>query len=188
MPILVLLLIVLLPALSEAASVTLTWNANTESDLAGYKVYRGTPCGNPQALPGPIATLDKVTTYVDSSAPDGVDVEYEITAYDTSGNESVRSNRACKMYVITYYKTVTDAKGDLWGLVGTGPKYRVYLNGQDLLPGVEKNNASDVRLVDGVAQFQGTDGDTAWYVYVDGKGWQPVDQTPPAAPTGLKAE
>ncbi|HSE57604.1 MAG TPA: hypothetical protein VLA99_02790, partial [Nitrospiraceae bacterium] len=121
MPILVLLLMLIAPTAAEAASVTLTWNANTESDLAGYKVYRGTPCGNPAALPF-LADVGNVTSYIDTSAPDGVDVEYEITAYDTSGNESVRSNRACKMHIVTYYKSVTDAKGVLWGLVGSGPK------------------------------------------------------------------
>lgn len=170
-----------------AMTTDLTWNQNSEEDVAGYRVYGGQPCGNPAALPF-IADVGKVTSYR-YTGPDA-NSEFEVTAYDTSGNESVRSNRACKMYVITYYKTVTDAKGDLWGLVGDGPSYRVYKNGADLEPGVAENIASDVRLTNGVAEFKGTDGDETWYVYVDGKGWQPAntDTTPPAAPTGLEAK
>jgi endoglucanase len=88
---------------ANAASATLTWNANTESDLAGYKVYRG----NGSCSVGPLAPLtvngiqvtvaSPATTYVDNTVPvfDG-DLCYEITAFDTSGNESARSNRATK--------------------------------------------------------------------------------------------
>jgi hypothetical protein len=82
----------------------------------------------------------------------------------------------------------------VWGLVDQGlqpaPKYRIYRNGADF-----GAHASDLTLVNGVAQFHGTDGDTAWYVYVDGTGWQVVqepkpdlDTTAPAIPQGLKAE
>ena len=180
-----LIALLLFPWSASAMTTELTWQANTEEDLAGYRVYGGQPCGDPKALPK-IADVGNVTSfrYV---GPDA-DTEFEITAYDTSGNESARSNRACKMYVITYYKTVTDAKGVLWGLVGDGPSYRVYKNGADLEPGVAENIASDVRLTNGVAEFKGTDGDTRWYVWVDGKGWQVADSTPPAAPTGLEAK
>lgn len=92
-------------AQSQAATTsTLSWNANTESDLEGYKVYRGqgsTQCTSSAALPAltatgtPVRVIKPGTSYVDSTVPriDGP-VCYEITAYDTSGNESGRSNRA----------------------------------------------------------------------------------------------
>lgn len=88
----------------KAQTATLTWNANTETDLAGYKVFRGTgaACSGTAALPAltvastPV-TLDKaLITYVDPTIPqtDGLSICYELSAYDTSGNESARSNRA----------------------------------------------------------------------------------------------
>jgi hypothetical protein len=175
-----------------AASVTLTWDANTESDLAGYRVYRGT-CGDPNPL-AYLADVGRNVTFVDLQAPESGCVAYEVTAYDTSQNESARSNRAQKQFAVIYHKSVTDGNGNLWGLVGSGPKYRVYFNGQDLLPGEPMNNGSDLRVVNGVAQVQGTDGDTTWYVW-NGQAWQvvpdvPTDPVPgpPAPPKGLKAE
>ena len=180
-----LIALLLFPWSASAMTTDLIWQPNAESDLAGYRVYGGQPCGDPKALPK-IADVGNVTSfrYV---GPDA-DTEFEITAYDTSGNESARSNRACKFFVLVYHKSVTDSAGVVWGLVGPGPKYRVYRNGADLCPSCEQNIASDVRLNNGVPEFQGTDGDAAWYVYSDATGWQQVDSTPPAAPTGLEAK
>lgn len=72
----------------------LTWNANTELDLAGYKVYRAVG-SNPETL---FATLGKVTTYTDATLPtvDG-NVSYSLTAYDTNGNESQHSVTVTKV-------------------------------------------------------------------------------------------
>jgi hypothetical protein len=191
--ILLLLLVMLVPSIAGAASNSMIWDPNTETDLAGYKVYRFTPCGDaltgaPSVPLSSLAVLGTVNTYTDTTAPDGVDVEYRVTAYDTSGNESPFSNQYCKKFQLVYHKTVTDKDNVLWGLVGAGPSYRVYKNGADLLPGNAQNNATDVRLVDGVAQFKGTDGDNTWYIYTTANGWKPADQTPPAAPINLRAQ
>lgn len=85
-----------------AASIKLTWTPNTEADLKGYKVYRGTgtcPVGPLQPLTANNVHVEvgKVATYTDTTIPqiDGT-VCYEITAIDLSGNESPRSNRATK--------------------------------------------------------------------------------------------
>ena len=184
---LLILLIALLwfPWSASAMTTDLTWTPNTEEDVAGYRVYGGQPCGDPKALPF-IADVGNVTSYR-YVGPDA-STEFEITAYDTSGNESTRSNRACKFFVLTYVKSVTDSTGVVWGLVGTGPKYRVYRNGADLCPTCEQNHASDVRLNNGVPEFLGTDGDTRWYVFSFEHGWKLADSTPPAAPTGLEAK
>lgn len=179
---LILLMSVLCPVSSWAMTTDLEWDPNMESDLAGYRVYGGTPCGNPQALPK-LGEVGKVTTYR-YVGPDE-DTEFEITAYDTSGNESARSSRVCKVYTLVYYKSVRDAQGVLWGLVGDGPKYRVYRDGKDLLPDDPYNHGSDIRLVNGAVQVQGTDGDTAWYVF-NGTAWELADTTPPAPPKGLR--
>lgn len=79
---------------STAGTVTLTWNANTESDVAGYKVYRGTGSGTYGA---PLTTLPKTTTsYTATGLQNGTTYFFAITAYDSAGNESPFSNEVSK--------------------------------------------------------------------------------------------
>ena len=76
------------------SSATLIWNANTDSDLAGYKIYRATTSGGYGA---PIATLQgNVTTYMAAGLQSGTTYFFVITAYDLAGNESLRSNEVSK--------------------------------------------------------------------------------------------
>ena len=77
-----------------SSSATLLWNANTENDLAGYKVYRATASG----LYGvPIATLiGNVTNYVATGLQVGTTYFFVVTAYDSAGNESIFSNEVSK--------------------------------------------------------------------------------------------
>ena len=71
------------------SSAKLDWNANVESDLAGYRIYRGFGAATPTLL----ASVGKtILTYTDATVPNiSQDVSYNITAYDTSGNESAHS-------------------------------------------------------------------------------------------------
>ena len=88
---------------SWAQDFGLTWSANTESDLAGYKIYRTTApteCSNPAPVPtAPIASVGLVTVYTDTFPIVSGTVCWEITAVDTQGNESPRSNRVTKVIV-----------------------------------------------------------------------------------------
>ena len=80
------------------ATAVLTWNANSELDLAGYKVYRGLGATSPSLL----ATLGKVVTYTDATVPNvSQNVSYEITAFDLAGNESSKSARVTKAVDVT---------------------------------------------------------------------------------------
>ena len=80
--------------ITTASTATLTWNAGTESDLAGYKVYRGTASGTYGA---PLATLPKtITSHTATGLQNGTTYFFVITAYDTAGNESAYSNEVSK--------------------------------------------------------------------------------------------
>jgi predicted RNase H-related nuclease YkuK (DUF458 family) len=63
-----------------------TWAANREADLAGYKLYVGTRSG----VYSRTVDVGKMTSY-SISLPKGATYFFAVTAYDSSGNESVRS-------------------------------------------------------------------------------------------------
>ncbi len=79
---------------TAANTATLTWKASTESDLAGYKVYRGTASGTYAA---PLTALPKATTnYTATGLQNGTTYFFVITAYDSAGNESPYSTEVSK--------------------------------------------------------------------------------------------
>jgi len=79
---------------TATSSATLTWNANTDSGLAGYKIYRATTSGGYGA---PIATLPgNVTTYIAAGLQSGTTYFFVITAYDSAGHESPFSNEVSR--------------------------------------------------------------------------------------------
>lgn len=67
--------------------VTIYWNPNQESDLAGYRIYRGN-----QDLSGPYYPLAEVskstTSYDDTDVNNGETWFYAVTAFDKNGHES----------------------------------------------------------------------------------------------------
>ena len=67
-------------------NVSLQWPANSESDLAGYNVYRSTQSGGPYAKIS--AGLITTTSAVDTQTTDGTTYYYVVTAVDQVGNES----------------------------------------------------------------------------------------------------
>ena len=72
-----------------AAQVTLQWNANTEGDLAGYRIHQGTVNGSYSVH----IDVHNVTTYTLTGLMAGQTYYFAATAYDTSGNESAYSNQ-----------------------------------------------------------------------------------------------
>ena len=70
--------------------MTLTWTANGEPDLAGYKIYVGTASGT-YSFPGSAFVIGKVMSYTISNLPKGQTYFFAISAYDSAGNESLLS-------------------------------------------------------------------------------------------------
>lgn len=123
----VITLIILLPLYAIAdSSVTVKWNANSESDLEGYYVYKvdinkGDTTGNhvlkkDGGTPnGTIPAGSETLTFSDQ--PDGF-YSFVVTAYDTSGNESDASTEVIEridttppVITITGDSTITIERG-----------------------------------------------------------------------------
>lgn len=85
----VLLLALLITVWAHAEQVTLAWNANTEPDLAGYRLHYGS-AANSYAVH---VDVHKVTTYTVTGLTAGQTYYFAATAYDTAGNESGYSNQ-----------------------------------------------------------------------------------------------
>jgi hypothetical protein len=85
----VLLLALLISVWARAEQVTLAWDANTEPDLAGYRVHYGTASGSYTTC----VDLHKVTTSSIGTLAAGQTYYFVVTAYDASGNESGYSNQ-----------------------------------------------------------------------------------------------
>ncbi len=77
-----------LPAGAEAFRLTLAWDANTETDLAGYKIYIGYA---PKKYSWIIDVKNQTTGTVDNLV-DGTVYYFTLTAYNSKGLESGFSN------------------------------------------------------------------------------------------------
>lgn len=77
-----------LTSVATAASVTLVWDANTEADMAGYKVYSGITHETYTNM----ITLGLVTTNVVKGLVRGCTYYFAVTAFNTAGAESDFSN------------------------------------------------------------------------------------------------
>lgn len=74
--------------LEQQRFIDLTWNANSESDLAGYNVYRREEGGEPAKIN---TELIKTPAFRDASVAAGHTYFYSISAVDLRNNESPRS-------------------------------------------------------------------------------------------------
>jgi Viral BACON domain len=76
---------------SASWGATLTWNANSEPDLAGYRVYQCSqlPCTRASGNASSLATVGTVTSF--NIGTPAVTQYYFITAYDFANNESTES-------------------------------------------------------------------------------------------------
>jgi hypothetical protein len=84
-----LLLSLLISVWARAEQVTLAWDENTESDLAGYKVHYGTASGSYATH----VDVHNVSTSIVTGLTAGQTYYFVVTAYNTSGNGSGYSNQ-----------------------------------------------------------------------------------------------
>ena len=103
--ILISLSIILPGAVLAVGTVTLSWSANNEPDLAGYRIYYGTsprtgdcpPAGYPNKIDlGKTATPEK-PNYKIENLEEGKTYYFSVTSYDASGNESCFSQEMSKI-------------------------------------------------------------------------------------------
>ncbi len=73
-----------LTASASGTTITLTWAANTESDLTGYKVFRGTSPGNYPS----VTQVGTVVTYQATGLNPGTTYYFALKALDAGSNES----------------------------------------------------------------------------------------------------
>jgi flagellar hook assembly protein FlgD/Tol biopolymer transport system component/fibronectin type 3 domain-containing protein len=109
----------------NGSDVTLTWSANTEPDLSGYNVYRWFNGTKSKANGGLVTAV----TFKDSNVPDG-NYQYEITAVDTSENESAITGQvAARIYapfISQPYTPVRDSSQLLQGgAAGSGSSVEI---------------------------------------------------------------
>ena len=83
-------------------NVSFQWDANTEPDLAGYKIYRSQTSGV-YDLANPVMTIPctvndtSCTQTTEMEVPDGI-WYWVATAYDSEGNESGFSNELTRTF------------------------------------------------------------------------------------------
>jgi len=69
-------------------SATVSWDANTERDLSGYKIYYGTSSGNYDD----VLDVGNTTSFIINRLKDMRTYFFAVTAYDLSENESAFSS------------------------------------------------------------------------------------------------
>ena len=77
-------ILVLLPGSGYSAQVTIAWDANSEPEVAGYKLHYGTSAGQYPSL----SDAGGQTTCTLAGLQAGVAYFFAATAYDTYGNQS----------------------------------------------------------------------------------------------------
>ena len=83
--------VLLFTTMSQADTVILQWDANIETNLDGYYLYRADRIDDHTTAWEKIATIAKdITTYTDEV--DNKNYAWLVTAFDTTGKESFPSN------------------------------------------------------------------------------------------------
>ncbi len=169
-----------------SAQVTFAWNQNTETDLAGYKIYGGTSSRYSDTFIKYDTFIDvgNQTSYTISDFEEGKTYYIAVTAYDTSNNESGYSKTE-RVYNVSTPIGTTITAGDLDGNgqddviidYGPGNGIWIFMNNStwksliDVSPGILEiittrdmdGNGKDEVIVDG--------GDLGIWAYMNNSTW-----------------
>lgn len=186
-------------ASSGQASISLDWNDNGESDLAGYWVYRSTTSGGGYAALN--TTLASSSAWVDNTVSVGVTYFYVVSAVDFTGNESALSNEVSGTATGSGGPTVLafDDFESGWGNYSDGGNdCRRYTGGTHAWQGISAINiqdnsgvASSFTLTNGIdvhgpgytsievnfffKAVSMENGEDFWVQYFDGSTWHTVE-------------
>ncbi|MEJ2347133.1 MAG: FlgD immunoglobulin-like domain containing protein, partial [Gammaproteobacteria bacterium] len=183
-----------LAAAVNGGNVTLTWTANTETDLAGYYIERTGGGGTTQRI---TSVPVQGTTYIDTNRPDGP-YRYTVVAVDASGNEAKSSNQATAViYTPTLVQPFTPTDATSVNIQGQGigaasvSGQVVTSAGTTTLPSVDAD-ASGKFILSGVPLQPGDNAFTVRLTDADGNVSKPASMSvtqgaAPSQPTGLTA-
>lgn len=148
----VLLLMSLLCSTSAfAADVNLRWNANSENDLAGYRVYIGSASGSYHS----VVRVGKITSLSVSNLQPNERYYFALTALNARGYESGRSSEISAVASLSDEEEDTDGDGltdDQESSLATDPRNRDTDNdgvedGKEVLDGTDPLDQGSVKLV-----------------------------------------
>ena len=139
-----------LTGIGHSANVSLAWNANSEPNIAGYKVYYGTT----SHVYDWVLDVGKVTTFTVTGLTAGLTYYFVVTTYDTSNLESAYSNQVSTS-TCTY--SISPPSESFTASGGTGT---VSVSTQSTCPWTASNNTSWMTINSG---SNGTGNGTASY-------------------------
>ncbi len=119
-------MLLLFAGTSWAGSLIATWSANTEDDLAGYKIYYGTESGNYTVE----EDVGNTTVYVAEDLLDGQEYFFVVKAYDYAGNVSAPSTEVSATVgaanLVAVYQDDTESVKLVWTPVSGADSYAIY--------------------------------------------------------------
>ncbi len=77
---------------TTTGTASLSWDPNTEENVAGYNVYMGTQPG----VYGTPISVGVTTSYTAGGLTGGKTYYFSVTAFDSDGNESMHSTEVSK--------------------------------------------------------------------------------------------
>ena len=109
---------------SFAGGLLVSWDPNTESDLAGYRIYYGTE----PSVYAEMVDVGNVTSHTIENLMEGETYFLVVTAYDQNGNESLPSAEvAATVTAAEIYITLLDEGIQIrWSALAGATLYRLY--------------------------------------------------------------
>jgi len=110
-----------------AGGLLVTWDANTESDLAGYRIYYGVE----SSVYTQMVDVGNVTAYTLPDLTEGQTYYLVVTAYDRTGNESLPSTEVSATVTAAeiYITLAADGIQVYWTALAGADRYRIYASG-----------------------------------------------------------